>query len=224
MAFTYGTYTWDSLGSGDESDWVFTDPVGTGVQSSNTARRWCWDNNDTTSTNVGPTSGQGGSPDGYLYTEASSPAAASDEFTMELDFDLDASSNNITVALYTNQRGTDHDATCEIQTNEGGGGWVTRATYGGSGDPNKVNTDGSQIWASRNLDLTGVVSHAQTRIRFLITLAGATIWHNDYGIDTVLITGETSGWSAGKVNTLDSSNIAKVNGVLISNIGKINTV
>lgn len=192
MAFQYGTYTWDSLGSVDENDWVFTDPLGAGVQNSNTARRWCWDSNDTTSSNIGPTSGQGGSPDGYLYTEASSPGAANDEFDMELNFDLDASANAILVELYTNQRGDSNNATCEIQTNEGAAGWVTRATYGGSGDPNKVATSGTQIWASRSLDLTGVVSHAQTRIRFLITFpASGTIWNNDYGIDTVTITGTT---------------------------------
>lgn len=192
MAFLHGTYTWDTLGSADESDWSFADPLGTGVQNSNTARRWCWDSNDTTSSNIGPTSGQGGSPDGYLYTEASSPGAANDQFTMELDATLDASANSILVELYTNQRGGSNNATCEIQTNENSAGWVTRATYGGSGDPNKVGTSGTQIWAYRSLDLAGVVSHASTKLRFLVTFpSSGTIWNNDYGIDTVTITGTT---------------------------------
>ena len=85
MGFTYGTYTWNSLGSADESNWTFTDPVGTGVQTENTARRWCWTDTDTVSVDIGPTSGQGGNPDGYLYTEASSPGDINDTFTMELN-------------------------------------------------------------------------------------------------------------------------------------------
>ena len=192
MAFSYGTYTWDTLGSADENDWLFNAPGGTAVlvgQNSN-GGNWCHDTDDTQSSNIGPTSGQGGSPDGYLYTEASSPGAFNDVFTMELNFDLDASANAISIELYTNQRGDDNNATCEVQTNEGGAGWTTRATYGGSGDVNKVASSGTQIWAQRTVDLTGIVSHSQTRVRFVVTFpASGTAWHNDYGIDTVTITG-----------------------------------
>jgi len=186
---TYGPYTWDTLGSVDEGDWLFADPVGTGVQTNNTTRRWCWHDSSTTSSNVGPTSGQGGSPDGYLYTEASSPGAFNDVFTMEFDGDLDTVDNTLQVDWYTNQRGDNNNATCELQTNEGGAGWTTRATFGGSSDPNKVNTSGVQIWAARSVDLTSLVSHAQTRIRLTITFpASGTAWHNDYGIDNVTLT------------------------------------
>lgn len=222
---TYGPYTWGTLGSSDEDGWIFTDPVGTGVQAAGTARRWCHETDDTASTGVGPTSGQGGNPDGYLYTEASSPGAFNDEFTMELDYDLDASASSILVELYTNQRGDDNDATCEIQTNEGAAGWVTRATYGGPSDPNKVATSGTQIWASRSLDLTGIVSHASTRIRFLITFpASGTSWHNDYGIDgvTISLTCLDTWCSTGIIDTVVGP--ASVNGVVCSNIAEVNTV
>jgi hypothetical protein len=187
MVFIYGPYTWNSLGSSDEDNWIFVSPLGTGVNSTNN-RYWRWNNTDTPSFNLGPTSGQGGAIDGYLYTEASFPTNYDDEFTMELDHDLNGS-NGITIQLYTNQRGNSNNTTCKVQTNEGGVGWVTRETYGGPDDPNKVSTSGSQIWAERNLNLTGVVSHEQTRIRLLLKMpSDGTIWHNDYGIDNITVT------------------------------------
>lgn len=192
MSFRYplsGSYTLDSLADA-ETNFNFTDPVGTGLQTNNTARRWCWHNADTTSSNVGPTSGAGGSPDGYVYTEASSPGAAADEFYMEFDQTLDASANNIEVQFKTNQRGNDNDATCVVETNENGAGWVERgSTFGGSSDPDKVATSGTQIWSSRSVDLTGLISHASTRIRLKVILAGATIWNCDYGIDELVFIG-----------------------------------
>lgn len=196
MAFRYpsaGTYTLDSL-SAAETDFNFSDPVGTGLQTNNTARRWCWHNADTNSTNVGPTSGNGGDPDGYVYTEMSSPGAFDDEFYMELDQTLDASANNIEVQFKTNQRGDNNDATCVVETNENAAGWVERgSTFGGSGDSDKVATSGTQIWSSRSVDLTGLISHASTRIRIKVVMPSAgTTWHNDYGIDELVFIGTSA--------------------------------
>lgn len=190
-SFSYGqtyNYTFDDATT-DAASWVFTDPVGTGLQSGNVNRRWSFDTNDTPSTGMGPTSGQGGSPDGYVYTEASSPGAFNDEFYMEWDTTIDASVNSIVFNFYTNQRGNANDATCVVQTNENGAGWVDRgSTFGGASDPDKVATSGTQIWSSRSVDLTGLVSNASTRIRLKIVFPSSGVaWNNDYGIDTVSI-------------------------------------
>lgn len=197
MAFRFpaaGSYTFDTQTGSDADQFLWTDPVATDQtlpQGPNTARRWCHDTNDTTSSNVGPTSGAGGSPDGYVYTEASSPGAANDEFYMEFDTTLDAAANAIEVQFKTNQRGDSNNSTCVVETNENGAGWVERgSTFGGSGDPNKVATSGTQIWASRSVDLAGLISDASTRIRIKITFPSTgTIWHNDYGIDEVVFIG-----------------------------------
>lgn len=191
MAIALGPYTLDSLANA-ESNFNFTDPLGSGLQVANTARRFCWDSDDSASSNVGPTSGAGGSPDGYVYTEASSPGAAGDDFYMELDQTLDCEANtDVTILFKTNQRGNDNDATCQLQSNENGAGWVNRGSqFGGSGDPNKVATSGTQIWAQRSIDISALgVSHASTRVRLHIELQGATIWNCDYGIDEVEVTG-----------------------------------
>lgn len=194
MSWDTGTFSFPSLGSGDEDSWLFADPVGTGVQSEGTTRRWCWSQDDTPSTNVGPTTGQGGSPEGYLYTEASNPGAQGDEFTMEFNEDmgdgtgiLDCATYEVVFTFYTNQRGTDNEAWCYVQTNENGAGWSTIATFGGPDDPNKVATGGSQIWASRSINLTEEgVTDASTRVRIMVVLnSSGNIWHCDYGIDTV---------------------------------------
>lgn len=197
MAFRYpaaGSYTLDSLAIA-ETNFNFSDPIGTGLQSSDTDRRWCWHNADTVSTDVGPTSGNGGDPDGYVYTEMSGVGAFDDEFYMEFDQTLDASANNIEVQFKTNQRGDNNDCTSVVETNENGAGWVERgSTFGGSGDSDKVATGGTQIWSSRSVDLTGLISHASTRIRIKLVMPSAgTNWHNDYGIDELVFIGTAAG-------------------------------
>lgn len=197
MAFRHpsaGHYTFATATGSDADAFLYTDPVATDAtlpQTGNVNRRWNWEDADTPSTDIGPTSGEGGSPEGYLYNEMSSPGAFNDEFYLELDQTLDASTNNIVVEFSTNQRGDDCDATCVVESNENGAGWVERgATFGGSGDPNKVATGGTQIWAQRSVDLTGLISHASTRLRIKITAASAgTSWHNDYGLDRIAFIG-----------------------------------
>ncbi len=193
MTIALGPYTLDSLVAA-EADFNFTDPITGGLQAENSYRQWCWHNLDTTSSNVGPTSGAGGSPDGYVYTEGSSTGVAGDEFEMELDETLDCLNNdNVTVEWKTNQRGTDNDATCQLQTNEDGAGWVNRgALFGGSGDSDKVATGGTQIWSQRSVDISALgVDDASTRVRLKIIFGGSTIWNCDYGIDEVEVTGDT---------------------------------
>lgn len=196
MAFSHGPFGFDTATTEGSDDFLYDSPNQSGATLPATSqnRRWRWDNNDTPSTNIGPESGAGGDPDGYLYTEASNTGDGfNDVYTMELDFTLDAEANNIVANFKTNQRGNDNDSTCVIETNENGAGWVERGTvFGGSGDPDKVSTSGSQIWSSRVTDLTGLISHASTRLRIKVTFpSSGTSWHNDYGIDDVEVVGTT---------------------------------
>lgn len=193
----FGPYTFDADNDADEAAWTFVSDNGTnGLNPENTARAWSHEVDQTVSTDVGPSSGQGGDPDGYVYTEASAPAALGDTFTMTHNAVLDASDTDWIVNFYWNQRGNDNLATVEVQTNESGGGWVTRGTYG-TGGPDVV-TGGAQIWNEENLDLSGVISDASTQVRFLVTFpATGTSWHNDFGLDTIYIhpAGASSGIS-----------------------------
>lgn len=180
-------YNWDTATDND-ADWVFTTPAGTGLQGAATAQRWSWDNNDTPSTDVGPSSGQGGNPDGYIFVEATG-ASANIVCTMELVATLDADANHLSISFYTNQRGTDNNVTIVMETNEASAGWVERgATFGGPSDPNKVSSGGTDVWVSRTVDFTGLVSDASTKIRLKLTFPStANLFNNDYGLDTFVI-------------------------------------
>jgi len=194
-ATVYGPFTFDSDNDSDEAAWTFVSDNGTnGLNTPDTRRAWCHDTNDTASTNIGPTSGQGGSPDGYVYTEASAPAAFNDTFHMTYNTTLDASSTDWRVEFYWNQRGNNNLATVKVQTNENGAGWIDRGTYG-TGGPDVVS-GGTQVWNYENLDLTGQISDSSTQIRFFVTFpSSGTSWHNDLGLDTITITGtEQATW------------------------------
>ena len=191
MSFSY-SYTGSS--NSELDDWVFVGPGGTGLLTSDTGYRyWCYDTNDTPSGNVGPTSGQGGTGDGYVYTEASTGTAPTqtEYFTMTFDNTLDANSNSIIITFYTNQRGDFNNSVCELQTSTNGTTWNTRATYGGSSDPNKVATGGTDVWVQRTVDLTNTDTNSNTRVRFRIAspVSGGNHWHNDYGLDTISLIG-----------------------------------
>jgi hypothetical protein len=114
-----------------------------------------------------------------------------DEFFMEFNTTLDSTQySDFYIEFYTNQRGNDNNATCQVQLNEGGAGWVdVGPEFGGPSDPDKVVTGGAQIWSYRNVDLSSA-NHVNTRVRIKVTLGTTgTIWNNDYGIDTITITG-----------------------------------
>ena len=184
------TYTFDADNDADESAWTFNSPQGGGLQAAGGSNGfWVHDTDDTPSADVGPTSGQGGNPDGYVYTEASAPGAFNDVFTMTYNTVLDASTIDWDLSFYWNQRGNDNTATLNVQTNEGGGGWVTRATYGGGDQA----TGAAQVWNFETIDLAGVISDPSTQIRFVVTFpAAGTAWNNDFGLDTITINGASA--------------------------------
>lgn len=184
------TYNW--VTATDKNDqWIFVSPIPPdGLAATSTNQLWSWDNNDTPTAGVGPQFGQEGNastPEGYIYTEGSGltlPAT----FTLELLQNIDASLYNINVNFWTNQRGDTNEVTCVLQSNENGAGWINRGTtFGGASD--KVGTSQPSVWQQRNVDFTGLISSANTKIRFLIqTPSVGTNFHMDYGLDTFTIT------------------------------------
>lgn len=195
---TYGPYVFAAENDADCQAFTFTSTDGQTtagvIDSAGTAAKFCHDTDGTNSTNIGPQWGEDGNvstPEGYLYTETSTPGATGDEYTMTFNTTLDASAEQWQFNFYSCQKGDDCDSTCEVQINESGGGWTTVATFGGSGDPAKLLTADDTAWTSRSVDLSngGVNVDSSTQVRILITSAGATIWHGDYGIDTVEIVG-----------------------------------
>lgn len=203
MAFS-NQYNFNTVAEA-EANWIFTDPIGTGLQATAVNSRWTWSNTTTPSgTNtVGPTNGQGGANDGYVYTEASgNPAPSGLEFFAEVDQNFDASTNDIVFSFYRNQTGPDNECTFRVQSREDGGVWTDRGqVFGGPGQ----QTDGT-TWVQHTVDMTGLISSLNTRFRIVIT-TGTTgnVWNNDGAIDTVSIVGTdivVLGGEAKYINTL----------------------
>lgn len=223
MAFSYGPYTFDAQADGDAAAFSWTDQTGTttALQNANSAGRWCFDTNATTSSNVGPDHGQGGSPDGYAYTEMSSQTSG-DIWIVEFGTALDASTNNIEVDYYWCMRGDAVRATIQLQTNENGAGWVNRGSQTGYGDETIPGTSGATTWWNKTVDLTGLVSNASTRVRWYIVATAdptSSMWHNDIGIDTITITGTTSTVIPAITNCGDEDHYIGETGVTITGTG-----
>lgn len=191
---THGTFTFDTQSGADADRFIYDSPTQTAAtlpSAAGTTRNLCHDTNGGNSTNVGPDTGQGGNPDGYLYTECSSPGANGDVYTIQFDTALDASAEQWQFNFYTCQRGPaigNNQTLCDVQINENGAGWVTVSSeLGGSGND---TTDGT-AWTSQSIDLSesGANTDSSTLVRIRITSQAATTWWADYGIDTVTIVG-----------------------------------
>lgn len=169
-------------------------------------RSWNWSDNASPSTGIGACGGEDGSwatesgtcaspatPDGYAYTEMSSPGAFNDTFDTEFNTTLDAAAETFSFVFYTNQRGNNNNVVAQVQINESGGGWVNvGSSFGGTGDPDKVSTNGNDQWIQRTVDLSnsGANNDASTLVRILLTIpSSGTTWHNDYALDSITITG-----------------------------------
>lgn len=210
---THGPFTFDAANDADCQRFDFVSvnggsgqTVANVISAAGTAAEFCHDTDGGNSTNVGPSQGQGGVGDGYLYTECSSPGANTDTWEMTFDTVLDASAEQWQFNFYTCQRGPaagNNQSLCHVQINESGGGWVTVETFGGTGED---TTDGT-VWVSRSTDLSesGANTDASTQVRIQIESEAATTWHADYGIDTVEIVGTPTGpapadrWLGGKL-------------------------
>lgn len=200
---THGPFTFDTENDSDCQRFDFYSVnggsgQGSGVliSSAGTAAEFCHDTNGGNSTGVGPSQGQGGVGDGYLYTECSSPGANGDLYQMVFDTVLDASAEQWQFNFYSMQCGPvigNNQSLFDVQINEDSGGWVTvtGGDFGGTGEDTTSQTD----WISRSVDLSdsGANVDASTQVRILIETQGpANAWHGDIGIDTVEIVGTPS--------------------------------
>lgn len=180
-------FNWETYNTATDS-WTFNNGSGQDLNNSTTNgtfNRWTG-NTPTAGSAVGPSGAQSGSY--YVYTEGSG-STAGQQYTAVYDSIIDASTYSIKLEFYTNQHGDDNNATCEVQTNENSSGWVTRATFGGPSDPDKVLEADPDYWVYREVDLAGIVSDASTQIRFLITLGTTgSISDNDYALDNWTLT------------------------------------
>lgn len=77
--------------------------LGSWAQDTGDAQDFSWITEDTLTSNVGPSSGQGGSGY-YLFTEASNPTNNSDDFII-YSGDLNTASYNLNLSFYWNKRG-----------------------------------------------------------------------------------------------------------------------
>ena len=159
--------------SGSDDDWTLSGPEGNGIQSEGTAGYWCWTNSGTSSNNTGPPSGTA-----CIYTEASSPVAVNDEFTMTLKSDLDASTYDfyidINVCLYG-----DTDGRVYLEAYDGTS-WNILETY--------------ELGAGQSFEsFTGIDCTSYTNSDFLIrfrTVVGGTDHNNDFAVEEVRIYGD----------------------------------
>ena len=172
------TYRFDSIASG-ESGWDYSGPDGNNLHSEDTRGNWCWSNNSTPSSGVGPPYGQGGSGDGYIYTEASSPVAVNDEFTMTLSQAVDASAYALNCSFYRSMdfNGEPGELHFEVWN---GSQWRSEGVWTGTS---------SAVWVYANIDLSSY-TNSDLKVRFRTVVKGANTWTNDCAIDTVRIYGD----------------------------------
>lgn len=194
------TYTFEDL-TDSNVDWTYSSPtagsvvlaVGGGNGS------WHFDTNETVSVGVGPFNGETieGTTAGYIFTEMSGQTAG-DVWIMEWDNTLDAAANDYTFEFNWCARGTEASPIITVETNENGAGWVVRLLTGdinNTGDetiPDTSAVTGDTPWHNKQVDLTSLISNANTLLRIRIQCdtdpaSSAQFWHNDIGIDSITI-------------------------------------
>jgi hypothetical protein len=192
---THGPFAFDTENDADCQRFDYTSggngqTSGVLISAAGVAADFCHDTNGGNSAGVGPSEAQD-APGGYLYTECSSPGANGDLYTMEFDTVLDAAAEQWQFNFYSMQTGPaigNNQSLFRVQINENSGGWVTVASFGGSGQDSTDQTN----WISRSVDLSesGVNVDSSTLVRIEIETQGPTnAWHGDIGIDTVEIVG-----------------------------------
>ncbi len=171
-------YTFGSKASG-ETGWDYVGPDGNNLQNENTKGYWCWSNDATPASGVGPPYGQGGSGDGYVYTETSSPVEENDEFTMTLSQAVDASTYALNSSFYLSINFDDQPGELHFEVFDGSV-WQPEGIWYGSS---------SAVWVYANINLSSY-TNADLKVRFRTVVKG-TAWKNDGAIDTVRIYGDS---------------------------------
>ncbi len=173
-------YRFNSIEATENSDWNFINPDGTSGLSSaggSSKRRWNWDNNTTSSSNVGPAGPVEG--DGYIYTEASSPTKDKDVFSMSTT--VDGSDGNVVFDMRYSAD-TDGDPVQLIVRAFNGKKMIKEFDKNIGG----TNSD----WKHISISLEHyAVPDLLIEISIVMT-KGGSIWHKDVGIDYIRITGK----------------------------------
>lgn len=144
---------------------------------------WTLNSGSTPSTDVGPTSASDGGT--YIYTEASNPVAANEEFILESG-SLDAGANQLNLEFKWNKRGSNMgDLYVEVSTN-GGSTWDS-AIWSHLGSD--VPTGGSDAWRTTKLSLCGYgYNSGNVLVRFRAVMpAGGNIYESDIGLDEIVV-------------------------------------
>lgn len=163
------------------------DTLGNWANANYDDRDWSLNSGDTPSSGVGPTSSQD-SGGNYLYTEASNPVGANDEFIIESS-DLDAGAFNLRIQFYWNKRGTSMgDLYLEAST-DGGSSWDP-AVWSHTGSD--IATNGTDRWNLANVDVCDQgYNSGNVKFRFRATMpSSGTIWNSDIAIDEVKVTAD----------------------------------
>lgn len=192
---THGPFTFDTQNGADSDRFIYNSPAQTDATlpaATDTDQNICWaETRPGRSADTGPDSGQGGDPDGFLYSECSSPGANGDTYLLEFDTVLDASAEQWQFNFYSMQRRLnigENQSLLRVEIEENNSGtWIdVSGELGGAG--NDVTTS---TWRSQSIDLSesGSNVHATTRVRIWWQSQAGTTWHADIGIDTIEIVG-----------------------------------
>lgn len=151
---------------------------------------WILWEDGTPSTNVGPTSGNGGSGK-YALVEASSGYPGNGGNNVDYIIEsptIDASGLSMNIEFYWNKRGNNMgDLYFEI--NENGGGWTTVWSHIGT----DVATSGTDTWNQQNIDLCNLGHtsiNTQFRMRVVLPASGGDYWNSDVGLDDIKLTND----------------------------------
>ncbi len=174
------TYTFPDYATANDGSWTYTASDGrNGLQNEGGfAGYWTWDQNTTPSSGVGPLHGVDGDPEGYVFTEASSPTAVGDSFVMTLTNALNATTYALNISFYHSMdfNGDPGELYFEVWD---GDSWEQEFF---ENFPNN-NAD----WFQEIIDLSDYYN-SDLKVRFRTVVKG-TAWHNDCGIDNVRIYG-----------------------------------
>ncbi len=147
-------------------------------------RDWTRNSGGTTSNNVGPTAGYGGSGF-YMYTEASNPVNANDEFFFEHTTSFDASASSLQLDFKYNKRGNNMGNLYVEVSDDGGSTWNSIWSHIGA----DVGSGGTDIWRDDSADACAAgYNSGNILVRFRAVMpSSGSVFNSDIGIDEVIV-------------------------------------
>ncbi len=142
---------------------------------------WVITNGNTTSNGVGPTSDYSGSG-GYVYTEASAPVGAGDEFILE-STTFDASAFNLALSFKWNKRGDNMGDLYLEYSVDNGSNWTSLWSHIGA----DIASNGTDIWNDSYVDICNAgINSANVKFRFRAVMpSSGNVWNSDIALDNI---------------------------------------